>query len=146
MKHLFIAFSFMACLFATTSFANDTKTNPVILQSFYQTFTGATNVSATEVDGMTRISFTIDEETRYAYYNVSGDLLVVTKQLSISQLPKALQADLKKNYGSFFVSDVYEFTTDEKTEYYVVLDNGGDHLVLSSVSSKWKIFTESHKK
>jgi hypothetical protein len=145
MKRLFIAFSLMALLFATTSFANDPRANPLILQSFYQTFSGATIVNTTEVEGMTRISFTLDEETRYAYYNAAGELLVVTKQLSLSQLPKALQAELKEHYSNFTLSDVYVFTT-EQTEYYVVLDSSDEHLVLSSTSKKWKVFTETHKK
>ena len=69
MKRLLVAFTLFACAFTSLAFAAGEKIPGSILQSFYQTFNNAKNVSWAEVDGMIRIGFKIDDAENFAYYN-----------------------------------------------------------------------------
>ena len=137
--------SFMAlCLFAlsvfNSGFASGTDINNSVLQSFYMSFAGAKEVSASELNGMIRISFKMDDEIKYAYYTPDAELVVVTKQITLSELPKSLQNDYKNAYAGYFIADIYQFSNDNGTEYYLVIKNETSRLVLKSDSRKWKVF------
>jgi hypothetical protein len=139
MKRIFLALTLAAALFTTSAFAADGKKSS-IPQSFYTRFQNAKDVQSTEVDGMTRISFIVDGVVTYAYYGSSSELLVVTRQLAIKDLPESLQSGLQKNYTEFAITDVYLFTTDDKSEYYVVVENSKKKITLNSTGKKWHTF------
>jgi hypothetical protein len=139
MKRIFLALTLAAALFTSSAFAADGKKSS-IPQSFYARFHNAKDVQLTEVDGMIRVGFMLDGVANYAYYGDGGELLVVTRQLAINDLPVSLQSSLQKNYAGYTITDVYFFTTDEKSEYYVVLENSKKKITLNSTGNKWHAF------
>ena len=145
MKRLFVTFTLFACAFTSTGFAAVGKIPASIMQSFYEKFNNAKNVTWAEVDGMVRIGFKMDETVNFAYYNEAGDLVVLTKEITFSQLPPSLQSDLGKRFSEYTVSDMYWFQNDEKKEYYVVLENSEKKLILNATSKKWRYFKTSKK-
>ena len=141
MKRLFVTLAVLTVLMTGSSFAAD-GISKAIPQSFYTTFNGASKISTDQVNGMTRVSFIMEEQQHYAYYNASGELVVLTKQISFDDLPKALRADYKKSYSNYFIADVLEFSSEDGSDYYIVLRDGSEKLVLKSASNKWKVFKE----
>jgi len=139
MKRLFVTLAVIAVLMTGSSFAAD-GISKAVPQSFFTTFNGASKISTDQINGMTRVSFIMDEQQHYAYYNTSGELVVVSKQISFDDLPKALRADYKKSYSNYFVADVLEFSNEDGREYYIVLNDGAVKLVMKSASNKWKVF------
>ncbi|MFL5771683.1 MAG: hypothetical protein ACJ75F_00905 [Flavisolibacter sp.] len=140
MKRLFVTLA-VVTLFTVNSFAADGISHKVP-QSFYITFNGASKISTDVVNGLTRISFILDEQQHYAYYNASGELVVLTKQIGFDDLPRALRQDYKKTYNNYFISDVLEVSNDDVDEFYLVLKNGSEKVVLKSASDKWNVFRE----
>ena len=139
MKRLFVTLAVIAVLMTGSSFAAD-GISKAVPQSFFTTFNGASKISTDQINGMTRVSFIMDEQQHYAYYNTSGELVVVSKQISFDDLPKALRADYKKSYSNYFIADVLEFSNEDGREYYIVLNDGAVKLVMKSASNKWKVF------
>jgi hypothetical protein len=144
MKHLFFALCFISCM-GMKVFASDVKVSPTILESFQTTFSNASNAVWTEVNGMYRVEFTEGSQHNYAYYNASGDLIVVSKQISMDKLPNALQQDYQSRFSDYAVVDVYQFNSNEKTDYYLVIENADKQITLHAASKKWRSF-QVHRK
>ena len=65
MKRLFVTLGLAAMLIGTSSFAS---TDPQdALSTFYKNFRNAENVNWSDVDGLTRIGFTLHGQEQFAY-------------------------------------------------------------------------------
>jgi hypothetical protein len=142
MKHLLIAFSLLACLFSTSAFAGNNDVTPVIEQSFHQTFSDATQVSWTHVNDFYRVGFLVNGTEHFAYYNNSGELIVVAKEIEMSKLPKALREDFQKRYNNNSTAQVFQFDNDEGRQYYLLMSEDTKQVTLKAVGKKWEMFLE----
>lgn len=147
MKHLFIALAlFVAGTFTQTANANTGKTNPAVQQSFQNTFSGATDVEWTISENLYKASFTYNGQVVTAYYGTDGTQLALTKNISSDQLPISLQADLRKHYDGYWVSNLFEMNDANGVSYYITLETGESKLVLKSQSSfSWGVFQKTKK-
>ena len=79
--------------------------------------------------------------TLSAYYLPNGDQLAVTRFISTTQLPLQLLTSLKKDYSNYWISDLFEMSDDNGTEYYVTLENDSQIKVLkSSLAGEWTTY------
>ncbi len=138
MKRIFFLL-LLSALLSVRSFAADEPT-AAILVSFHHHFTDATSVSTAQVDELTRISFIRDQKQYCAYYNADAQLVILSHQITLNELPSALREDLDKRFGSYTIADLYQFEKDGKATWYAVLNNRNRHLTLSSEISSWKEF------
>ena len=70
----------------------------------------------------------------------------LTRNISTAQLPVSLQANLKKNYGGYWISDLFEVAKNNGTSYYVTLENGDKKVVLTSANgSDWSTYKKDRK-
>ncbi len=147
MKNLIIAIAiFVAGTFTQTANANPGKTNPAVQQSFQNNFSGATNVEWTITENLYKASFTYNGQVVTAFYSTDGTQLALTKNLSSDQLPVTLQAELKKHYGNYWVSDLFEMNDASGVHYYITLETGESKVVLKSQSSfNWGVFQKTKK-
>jgi hypothetical protein len=147
MKHLFIALAlFVAGTFTQSANANTGKTNPAVQQTFQNTFSGATNVEWTITEDLYKASFTYNGQVVTAFYSSDGTQLALTKNISSDQLPITLQAELKKNYENYWVSDLFEMNDSNGVHYYITLETGDSKVVLKSQSSfSWGMFQKTKK-
>lgn len=146
MKHLLIAITFfMATAFSQTATATE-KTNPAVLQTFTNTFSGATAVEWSVTNNIYKASFTYNGQVVTAFYSTDGTQLALTKNLSTDQLPITLQAELKKNYDGYWVSDLFEMNDASGLSYYITLETGDTKVVLKSQSTfSWGTFQKTKK-
>jgi hypothetical protein len=133
MKRLFFVASIVACLAGFSSFANENV--PDALQSFYKTFQGAKSVNWTKVDDMLRIGFIMDGHQKFAYYS-NDELVVLASEIKTEELPEIMKAQLSA-YEGYTVSQAYELTKNDVTEYCVVIQNGSKRIILKG-KNKWK--------
>ena len=143
MKKMIIA----AAMFVSLSaFANDEKVSPKVLNAFNTEFTSAQEVEWTATGDYFRASFDINGVKVSAYYNADGELMGLTRNISTAQLPVSLQANLKKNYSGYWISDLFEVAKNNGTSYYVTLENGDKKVVLTSANgSDWSTYKKDRK-
>lgn len=136
-----ISFVFLAmCLISFSSFAS-VRNIPAVLQSFFKTFQNAQNVNWTEVDGMLRIGFVSNGQTRFAYYS-NDQLIVVATEMQTEELPASLKNQLTQYKG--VVTQAYEINNNNEKEYYVVMESPSKHIVLKG-KNKWRVYLEEKK-
>jgi hypothetical protein len=145
MKRIIITLTLALTLAATFSFASDVKVSSTVMQSFKARFVDAENVSWSVTNGFYVAEFTSDEKKQYAYFNPAGDLTVVAEPLTVNQLTKKQQSNLRKDYSDYTVVDVYKLTDNDDVKYFVVVENSSKKIILKTTASTWDVLQSSAK-
>ena len=146
MKRLILILTISFSLFTLTSSASDFEVTKPVLESFNSTFKNATEISWTYVDNIYKVNFILNDQYAAAYYDQNGKMIALTRNISSKNLPFALQVSLKKEYSSYWITNLFEFTNEMGTYYMVTLENGDARVVLkSSLESSWDLYRKSAK-
>ena len=145
MKPLFILLTVLSSYFAQA--ANGGKdVTPAALKSFQQTFTGAHEVSWTVNENLYKVSFQVAGQYASAYYDEAGNLVVVTRNISPTQLPVVLLASIKQKFSKMWVSELFEVSKEDGTHYYITLEDGEQKLTLkSNGTTNWMRYQKMDK-
>lgn len=145
MKPLIIAFTLLASVLTTTSYATDNTIAPAALQSFKTNFIYASEVKWSNSNGLYKAAFEMSGVYANAFYNEVGDLVALTRHLSLPQLPISLQVAFKKEYKDYWISDLIEVTNEGGTQYYLTAETADAKIILQSIGSNWTTFKKSRK-
>jgi len=139
-KILFAAALLLSVSFATM--ANNSKsTDPKTIAAFKKDFSGANDVSWEASADFSKVTFTINGSTLFAYYSADGELIAASRNISSNQLPLNLFTGLKNEYSSYWISDLFELSRNNSTTYYVTLENANEKKVLSSTNYGWETYS-----
>ncbi|MFN2458700.1 MAG: hypothetical protein ABR502_10890 [Chitinophagaceae bacterium] len=145
MKTLFIALTILASVF-TKTFAADEKIAPRVLKSFQETFVNAKEVDWSSTATYYKAQFSLNDQIISAFYDMEGVLIGLTRNITTVQLPVSLQATLKKNYQQYWISELFEVSNDEGTQYYVTMETADVKVILkASPNSNWGIYQKQCK-
>ena len=147
MKKTILTAAMMLMIAVGTTFANDNeKTDQKAKESFSNNFKGSNGVLWQQEKDFLKATFTMNNQVMYAYYNETGDLMAVTRNILSDQLPISLMADLKKNYSNHWISDLFEMAADGQTSYYVTLETADETIVLKSTDfNTWSTYKKSKR-
>ena len=137
----------LSLILGTASFANnDESINQRAEQSFKKEFAQAKDVSWQKAGEMVKATFTLNERVLFAYYNESGDLIAITRNITTDQLPITLVTSLRKNYAGYWVSDLFEMVSGGQTNYYITVENADHKIVLKSEDfGSWTSYRKEKK-
>jgi hypothetical protein len=117
-----------------------------VLDAFNQDFKSAKEVEWTAGINYYRATFSYNDKHVFAYYDLNGELMGLTRYISISDLPMMLQGNLKKDYSDYWISDLFEVANNEGTSYYVTLENADTKMVLKASDGKsWRSYSKVKK-
>ena len=146
MKKSILMWAMMLTIGLTSAFANNGETiNQRAVSSFKKDFANAEDVRWESGKDFVKATFRINDQVMFAYYSQSGERMAVTRNILSSQLPINLLSDLKKSYGTYWISDLFEVSSTEAS-YYVTLQNSDHTLVLKSNGiSGWDVYRKEKK-
>jgi hypothetical protein len=114
--------------------------------SFKRDFSTASDVSWEQKNGYTRATFSLNGQVLCAYYSNTGDLTAVVRNIVSDQLPITLVTDLRRDYAGYWITDLFEISSDNQTTYYVTLENSDKKLVLKSEGTEyWGVYSKEKK-
>lgn len=144
MRSLFFA---AALLLSTTfGFANTTNgENGEAKTSFRQDFKNAQLISTEENKNFTKLTFTTNGVLLSAYYSPNGKLVAVTRNIVSSQLPINLLISLKKDYSTYWITDLFEYNGENQESYYITLENADSTTTFRSNGDSWERYTTTKK-
>src|SRR5690606_5236628 len=144
MKSLIITLAI--ALSSLSSNAGEVNVSAKVLDAFNTQFNTAKEVTSTSGSNFYKAAFLFNGQHVFAFYNLDGELLGLTRYLSSLDLPMALQADLKKDYANFWIADLFEVSNDEGTHYYITVENANETRILKSDSNNdWKVYQKLTK-
>jgi len=143
-KTLLIAFLIIAGL---SSFANrNDEVTGEVKASFAKEFKNAKVINWDVTQKFTKVTFKLGDQVMFAFFSVNGQLLAVTRNILANQLPIHLLMDMKKNYSSYWVTDLFEISGDDEKCYYLTLENAETKVVLRSIGTdQWEVFQKENK-
>lgn len=106
--------------------------NRKAVTAFYSAFDQAKNVSWRESANFLVAEFNLKNQVMFAYYKRDGSFIGVIRHMLTTELPYNLKKSLRKNYGDFWVTDLFKLETGEGTTYYVNLENGTETVLLNT--------------
>jgi hypothetical protein len=141
MKKIILSLTIALALFST-AFANHPGTfTERAAASFKKDFNQASDVSWTETENYVVATFRMERETMFAYYDFQGNLMGLVHHILTSSLPQNLRKDIKKRYGNYWVSELFQITNEDGVYYYIQLKNADETIVLSTEGSNgWHRF------
>jgi hypothetical protein len=114
--------------------------------AFKKDFATAHDISWEQKDNFLRATFTLNGQILTAYYSTNGDLQAVVRNIISDQLPLNLLTDLKKDYSDYWITDLFEMSTEGQTTYYVTVENSDKKIVLKSDNiSSWDVYSKEKK-
>lgn len=129
-----------------SSFASEENVNAKVLSAFKNDFNTAKEVEWSAGRNYYKAAFIYNDRHVFAYYNQDGELLGLSRYISPDDLPLSLQADLKKSYNKYWISDLFEASKSSGTSYYITLENADTKIILrASADSDWSLHEKIRK-
>ena len=130
-----------------SSFAAGEETvSSKVLTAFESDFVGAKEVVWASSRDFYQASFVFNGQHVSAFYNGDGEMIAMTRFISSLDLPLSLQTSLKKEYGSYWISDLFEVSNSEGTSYYITVENADQKIMLKSTSGEnWRTYRKNTK-
>ena len=146
-KKIALAVAMLLTVGIASSFANPKDGgNDAATASFHKDFKKAEVMEKKTGKTYTRFTFKLNEMILFAFYDENGQLLAVTRNIKSNQLPIQLQMQVKKDYGNYWISDLFEYTGDGNTNYYITLENADSSITLRSYDSgTWEVYNRKAK-
>ncbi len=148
MKTKILSLLVAAMIIFNVSYANDTdnKVNETILNSFSTQFEKATDVEWSKTATYYKATFNWNGQYLTAFYDGNGASIAVSRNLLPKELPLVLQTSLAENYNGFWVSELFEYTTEGNSRYYITIENADKKITLQSVDNNyWEVFKKMNK-
>jgi hypothetical protein len=146
MKKIMMMLALVLTVGSSFAFTGEEAVNKQALNAFKKDFAGATEAAWTVGSNYYKVTFSLNDQKLFAYYNTQGDFLAVTRNISSLQLPITLQTSLKRSYNSYWISDLFEVAKNDGTNYYVTLETADTKIVLKSTDGgNWSIYQKSKK-
>lgn len=129
------------------AFANShDEISKLTINAFNKDFSAARNISWEKKQDFVKVTFTLNDQVMFAYYDNNGVLKAVVRNLASEQLPINLYTELKSGYADYWISDLFEVASDDQTTYFVTLENADRKIVLTSISgNSWSVYAKSKK-
>ena len=147
MKKLLIATVLGAVMMVNSAFANKIENVSFKVENaFNKEFTQAKEVSWQKTDNYYKAVFKINNELVNAYFTPDGELIGTIHNILSTQLPINLQISLKKTYEDYWISELFEFSRQDSTGYFVTVQNADQVITLQSIDgASWSVYNKTKK-
>ncbi len=142
MKKLVLALAVILIAGLSSASANDpVYVGKRVSAAFQSEFNHAKNVSWVESPKYVMAKFSLNNKILFAYYNHDGSFIGVIQNILTTGLPNNLSRAIKRDFGSYWVSELFRMDTDQDSSYYIRLENGTETIALSSDGGEgWQTF------
>jgi hypothetical protein len=144
MKKTILSIVVGLALFSTAFAKAPEKSTDRAIASFMNEFHKASDVIWSSNNNYIMAAFELNNQIQYAYYDYQGNLVGVVHHILTSSLPADLSADIKKNYSNYWVSELFQLSSDQGDAYYIQLKNGDETIVLTTEGTgSWRLYSAS---
>ena len=145
-KKIVLASALLLTVGISSSFATSIDgDNDAVTVSFHKDFKKVEIIQREVSKNFIKFTFRMNEVVMCAFYNENGQLLAITRNIQSSQLPLQLLMQIKKDYGNYWISDLFEYSADGTSCYYITLETADSRVVLRSNGADWEAYDKKTK-
>ena len=146
MKKMLLVLALFITVASSAVFARDVNVSQVVINSFKKDFVSAEDVSWTAGSNFYKASFSLNGQKVFAFYTFDGELMGLARYISSLQLPIHLLSELKSNYNQYWITDLFEVSNSEGTQYHITIESGDSIIKLRSTDSDvWQSVDKKRK-
>jgi hypothetical protein len=148
MKKKITTLALLAVIMTTSIFASGKTniTNSDVLTAFTAKFANASDVTWEKGQDFIKASFKLNEQYLFAYYTERGELLGVCRNIHANQLPLNLQVELKKMTANGWITELFEYASNNDNAYFVTIESADQQLQLKSDGYNfWTVYKKIKK-
>src|ERR1700752_982602 len=120
MKKITVFGALVFSLISTCSFAiKNEDISEIVQESFCKEFVNDGAVQWENKGEFVKAHFAMSGQILDAYFCRNGKLMAVTRNILSNELPIRLFAELKKEYSTYWITDLFEIDAEEGTSYYI---------------------------
>jgi hypothetical protein len=125
---------------------NDNVVTQQARDAFKKDFATASDIRWEQKSNFLKATFSMNGQILTAYYFSNGDLQAVVRNITSDQLPISLLTSLRKDYSEYWITDLFEISSNGETTYYVSVENSDKKIVLNSDEfSSWNVYSKERK-
>jgi hypothetical protein len=145
-KKIVFAAALLLTVGISSSFATPTDGgNDAVTASFRKDFKRAEFIQREVGKNFIKFTFKMNDVVMFAFYNENGQLLAISRNIQSSQLPLQLLMQVKKDYGNYWICDLFEYSADGNSCYYITLENADSRVILRSDGADWNLYDKKAK-
>lgn len=130
MKNLILS-ALLTVAVGTSAFATgESKISYLILNSFKNDFSDATNVVWTSKTGLAEATFIENARRINVFYNPNGTLFAVSKTINLEELPVAAKRAFAKKYEGYTVKEAIKYESADENSYFLSADNDKEDVII----------------
>jgi hypothetical protein len=144
----FIMLALVLTTIAVSAFANMSDAiNQKVLNSFNRSFASAQDVHWELKQGLYKVTFKTAGQEMFAYYNGDGEQVALSRNIRVDQLPLALATELKGGYNTYWLTDLFEVSSNGETTYYATVESSTHITMLKAEGMNgWTTFKKEKRK
>jgi hypothetical protein len=132
--------------FSVFANGNDDVVTQEARNAFKKDFATASHIKWEQKNNFLKATFSLNGQILTAYYFTNGDLQAVVRNITSDQLPINLITSLRRDYTGFWITDLFEISSDNLTTYYVTIENSDKKVVLKSADlASWEVYSKERK-
>jgi hypothetical protein len=82
----------------------------------------------------------------FAYFNVDGEQIAVTRNIKLNQLPLSLSSALQEGFKQYWLTDLFEVSANGQTSYYATVQSATHVTILKAEgATNWMVFKKDKK-
>jgi hypothetical protein len=147
-KKIVFAAALLLTVGVSSSFAtnNNHGGNDAVTASFHKDFKRAEFMQKEVGKNFIKFTFKMNDVVMFAFYNEDGQLLAISRNIQSSQLPLQLLMQVKKDYGNYWICDLFEYSAEGNSCYYITLENADSRVILRSEGAAyWDLYDKKAK-
>lgn len=145
-KNITLAAALLLTVGIGSSFATPANGgNETVTASFHKDFKKAEVMETKIGKNYIKFTFKMNEVVMFAFYNENGQLLAISRNIQSSQLPLQLLMQVKKDYANYWISDLFEYSADGNSCYYITLETSNSTVILRSNDTEWEVYDKKVK-
>ena len=138
MKKRLIALFAATILLLSTTFANTNIEPSLSVQTaFNRLFKQPTEIKWEMLNDLYKVSFVQSGQYLTAFFNPSGRVEAVSRNISTITLPLILQKRIEDKLPLSWVSECFELFGKNGTEYYVTIENADEKILYKATGNEW---------
>ena len=93
-----------------------------------------------------KASFEINGQYLSTFYTAEGQEIAVTRNISSSMLPMALQNDMQSYLkNGHWITDLFEMNVNGETHYFITFEDADEQHILEGVNDNWSVYKRIRK-
>lgn len=141
-----IALALVLSLVSFQTVSAQIKVPAAVTEQFNIDHERSTTISWEQGSNWYKASFEINGQYLTTFYTADGQEIAVTRNISSSMLPLALQNDMQSYLkNGHWISDLFEMNVNGETHYFITFEDADEQHILEGVNDNWSVYKRIRK-